>query len=95
MTLNYFVLYLFISSPKQSVNFKYKSKYRSLVFNIRDTKNGGLFRQILTSAVTPQKLATMTSDEMASKELAEWRQREGKKVRFMLLRFILLLENCI
>ncbi|KAA0186606.1 hypothetical protein HAZT_HAZT004743 [Hyalella azteca] len=62
-----------------SVNIKYKSRYRSLVFNIRDEKNGGLYRQILTGAVTPLKLATMTSDEMASKELAEWRQTQGKK----------------
>ncbi|XP_018025449.1 PHD finger protein 3 isoform X2 [Hyalella azteca] len=63
----------------KSVNIKYKSRYRSLVFNIRDEKNGGLYRQILTGAVTPLKLATMTSDEMASKELAEWRQTQGKK----------------
>lgn len=50
------------------------------MFNIRDTKNSGLFRKILNRTIPPERLANMTSEELASKELAEWREREEKKV---------------
>lgn len=30
----------------KDVNFKYKSKYRSFIFNLKDTKNKGLFRKV-------------------------------------------------
>ncbi|XP_066983453.1 death-inducer obliterator 1 isoform X3 [Macrobrachium rosenbergii] len=69
-------LFMFFS---KDVGFKYKSRYRSLLFNIRDTKNSGLFRKILNGTITPSNLAKMTSEELASKELAEWREREEKK----------------
>ncbi|XP_068211222.1 death-inducer obliterator 1-like isoform X2 [Palaemon carinicauda] len=69
-------LFMFFS---KDVGFKYKSRYRSLLFNIRDTKNSGLFRKILNGTIPPANLAKMTSEELASKELAEWREREEKK----------------
>ncbi|KAK7062950.1 Death-inducer obliterator 1 [Halocaridina rubra] len=69
-------LYLFFN---KDVGFKYKARYRSLLFNIRDAKNSGLFRKILNGTITPTNLAKMTSEELASKELAEWREREEKK----------------
>ena len=31
----------------KDVNFKYKAKYRSLMFNLKDVKNRGLFRKVL------------------------------------------------
>lgn len=71
---------MFFSISWQDVGFKYKSRYRSLIFNIRDTKNSGLFRKILNGTISPSNLAKMTSEELASKELAEWREREEKKV---------------
>lgn len=39
----------------KDVGQKYKSKYRSLVFNIKDGKNLGLFRQIAEKQITPGK----------------------------------------
>uniref|UniRef100_A0A131XSG6 Putative microtubule-associated protein futsch n=3 Tax=Ixodes ricinus TaxID=34613 RepID=A0A131XSG6_IXORI len=57
---------------------KYKSKYRSLVFNIKDTRNQGLFRKILKGKIAPDKLVRMTPEELASKELAKWRERENQ-----------------
>ena len=30
----------------KDVNFKYKAKYRSLMFNLKDEKNRGLFRKV-------------------------------------------------
>ncbi|XP_064480998.1 uncharacterized protein LOC135394261 isoform X2 [Ornithodoros turicata] len=57
---------------------KYKSKYRSLVFNIKDTRNQGLFRKIVRGKISPDKLVRMTPEELASKELARWRERENQ-----------------
>ncbi|XP_050428970.1 PHD finger protein 3 [Adelges cooleyi] len=60
------------------VDQKYKTKYRSLVFNIKDPKNLHFFKKIIFKWVTPSQLVRMTADEMASQELAEWRERENK-----------------
>ena len=62
----------------RDVGIKYKSKYRSLVFNIKDSKNNGLFRKIVRKEYTADHIVAMTADEMASKELKEWRQAELK-----------------
>ncbi|VVC29402.1 Zinc finger, PHD-type,Zinc finger, FYVE/PHD-type,Spen paralogue and orthologue SPOC, C-terminal,Zinc [Cinara cedri] len=60
------------------VDQKYKTKYRSLMFNIKDPKNLNFFKKIMFKWVTPYQLVRMTADEMASQELAEWRERENK-----------------
>lgn len=60
------------------VDQKYKAKYRSLMFNIKDPKNLNFFKKIMFKWVTPYQLVRMTADEMASQELAEWRERENK-----------------
>lgn len=60
------------------VDQKYKTKYRSLLFNIKDPKNLNFFKKIIYKWVTPYQLVRMTADEMASQELAEWRERENK-----------------
>lgn len=60
------------------VEQKYKVKYRSLLFNIKDPKNLNLSKKILFKWITPHQLVRMTPDEMASQELAEWRERENK-----------------
>ncbi|XP_070516432.1 death-inducer obliterator 1 isoform X2 [Cardiocondyla obscurior] len=57
---------------------KYKAKYRSLVFNIKDTKNLTLFRKIADYSLTPDAVVRLSPDEMASQELAEWREKETK-----------------
>ncbi|XP_055954851.1 titin homolog [Patella vulgata] len=62
----------------KDVGHKYRAKYRSLVFNIKDTKNNGLFRKILSGKIRASKLVQMSSTELASKELAEWRKMETK-----------------
>ncbi|XP_047353606.1 uncharacterized protein LOC124950662 isoform X1 [Vespa velutina] len=57
---------------------KYKAKYRSLVFNIKDTKNLTLFRKIADKSLAPDAVVRLSPDEMASQELAEWREKETK-----------------
>lgn len=62
----------------RDVGPKYKNKYRSLMFNIKDEKNSGLFRKIVEGKIAPKALVRMTPEEMASKELKQWRQAELK-----------------
>ncbi|XP_010217540.1 PREDICTED: PHD finger protein 3-like [Tinamus guttatus] len=57
---------------------KYKNKYRSLMFNLKDPKNNILFKKVLKGEVTPDHLIRMSPEELASKELAAWRQRENR-----------------
>lgn len=57
---------------------KYKSKYRSLLFNIKDLKNLTLFRKIVDSSISPQQLVRLSAEELASQELAQWREREAR-----------------
>lgn len=42
----------------------------------------GLFRKILNGHIKPGELVKMTPEELASKELARWREFEAKHVRF-------------
>ncbi|XP_054857307.1 PHD finger protein 3 isoform X2 [Eublepharis macularius] len=57
---------------------KYKNKYRSLIFNLKDPKNNILFKRVLKGEVTPDHLIRMSPEELASKELAAWRKRENR-----------------
>ncbi|RUS88140.1 hypothetical protein EGW08_004102, partial [Elysia chlorotica] len=57
---------------------KYRAKYRSLIFNIKDQKNKGLFRKILGGKISPDKLVLMSTEDLASRELAKWREQESK-----------------
>ena len=62
----------------RDVGPKYKNKYRSLVFNLKDEKNLGLFRKVVTRRIGPRALVAMTAEQLASRELKEWRQAEQK-----------------
>ncbi|XP_010529269.1 PREDICTED: transcription elongation factor TFIIS [Tarenaya hassleriana] len=48
-----------------------KLKYRSIMFNMRDGNNPDLRRKVLIGDVTPQRLLTMTAEEMASDQRKE------------------------
>lgn len=63
---------------KKECNQKYKVKYRSLIFNIRDRKNLTLFQKICEKTITPYRLVRMEPQEMASQALAQWRENENK-----------------
>ena len=57
---------------------KYHTKYRSLLFNIKDAKNETLWRKICEKKIAPSRLVQLSSDELASQELSSWRERETK-----------------
>ncbi|KAJ0182434.1 hypothetical protein K1T71_001803 [Dendrolimus kikuchii] len=62
----------------RDVGMKYKAKYRSLMFNIKDRKNLSLWQKICDRSITPHQLVRLSPEELASQELAEWRDQEAK-----------------
>jgi len=48
---------------------KYKNCVRSRVFNLKDSKNPMLSNNVMCGLISAEKLATMTSEEMASSEM--------------------------
>jgi len=58
----------------KSTNPKYKNQIRSRVFNLRDKKNPELRENVLCGTITEEKLAFMSSEEMASDEVKKQRK---------------------
>lgn len=63
----------------QATSCRYKTKYRSLLFNLRDPRNPDLFLKVVHGEVTPHGLVRMSSIQLAPKELACWRDQEEKR----------------
>lgn len=59
---------------------RYKSKYRSLMFNLKDPKNQGLFHRVLREEISLAKLVRMKPEELVSKELSMWKERPTRPV---------------
>ncbi|KAL9679563.1 hypothetical protein QQ045_017429 [Rhodiola kirilowii] len=55
------------------VNKKYKEKGRSLLFNLKDRSNPELREKVMSGEISPARLCSMSAEELASKELSEWR----------------------
>ncbi|CAK7343538.1 unnamed protein product [Dovyalis caffra] len=58
-------------------NGSQKLKYRSIMFNIKDQNNPDLRRKVLLGLVKPERLVTMSPEEMAS----EQRKRENNQIK--------------
>ena len=54
----------------QDTGMKYKNQIRSRVFNLKDKKNPGLRVNVLMGLISPEKLANMTAEEMASDDVS-------------------------
>ncbi|XP_032732940.1 SPOC domain-containing protein 1 [Lontra canadensis] len=63
----------------QATSCRYKTKYRSLLFNLRDPRNPDLFLKVVRGEVTPHNLVRMSSTQLAPQELARWRDQEEKR----------------
>merc|ERR1712029_613637 len=57
----------------KSTNPKYKNQVRSRVFNLKD-KNPSLRENVLCGVIAPERMAIMTSEEMASDEVKKQRE---------------------
>lgn len=62
-----------------STDGKYKSRLRSRISNLKDQKNPDLRRSVLCGNLSPQQIATMTAEDMASKELKMVRESLTKE----------------
>ncbi|XP_029105662.1 transcription elongation factor A protein 2 isoform X2 [Scleropages formosus] len=63
----------------KSTDMKYKSRLRSRISNLKDQKNPDLRRSVLCGNIPPERIATMTAEEMASAELKEMRKALTKE----------------
>jgi transcription elongation factor S-II len=63
----------------QNTDSKYKTRIRSRVLNLKDSKNPKLRESVRLGIITPDRLATMTSEEMASDELKSVRAKFTKE----------------
>ncbi|RXG68322.1 Transcription elongation factor S-II [Armadillidium vulgare] len=57
----------------------YKNRVRSRVYNLKDQKNHQLRENVLTGQITPKRLASMSSEEMASAEMKALRDKFTKE----------------
>uniref|UniRef100_A0A804PHS7 TFIIS central domain-containing protein n=1 Tax=Zea mays TaxID=4577 RepID=A0A804PHS7_MAIZE len=67
------------------VNKKYKEKGRSLLFNLKDKSNPELRERVLSGDIVPERLCSMTAEELASKELSEWRLAKAEEFAQMVV----------
>ncbi|XP_023248690.1 transcription elongation factor A protein 2 isoform X2 [Seriola lalandi dorsalis] len=63
----------------KSTDMKYKSRLRSRISNLKDQKNPDLRRNVLCGNISPQRIASMTAEEMASAELKQIREALTKE----------------
>lgn len=63
----------------RNTDMKYKNRIRSRVANLKDPKNPTLRSNFICGAVTAQKLAKMTPEEMASDEMKKIREKFVKE----------------
>uniref|UniRef100_A0A6E8VYQ0 Transcription elongation factor n=1 Tax=Anopheles coluzzii TaxID=1518534 RepID=A0A6E8VYQ0_ANOCL len=63
----------------KNTDMRYKNRVRSRVANLKDPKNPSLRANFVSGAITAQRLAKMTSEEMASDEMKHLRDRFVKE----------------
>ncbi|KAM7400385.1 hypothetical protein PAMA_004870 [Pampus argenteus] len=68
-----------VEAEFKNTDMKYKNRVRSRISNLKDVKNPNLRRTVLCGSVTPERMAKMTAEEMASDELKEMRKNLTKE----------------
>ncbi|XP_051151695.1 uncharacterized protein LOC127265757 isoform X2 [Andrographis paniculata] len=67
------------------VNKKYREKGRSLLFNLKDRNNPELRARVMSGEISPERLCSMSAEELASKELSEWRMAKAEELAQMVV----------
>ncbi|GFS35368.1 hypothetical protein Acr_00g0039410 [Actinidia rufa] len=67
------------------VNKKYKERGRSLLFNLKDRNNPELRERVMSGELPPERLCSMTAEELASKELSQWRIAKAEELAQMVV----------
>ncbi|KAG7519981.1 transcription elongation factor A protein 2-like isoform X1 [Solea senegalensis] len=63
----------------KSTDMKYKTRLRSRISNLKDQKNPDLRRNVLCGNISPQRIASMSAEDMASAELKQIREALTKE----------------
>ncbi|GCC28106.1 transcription elongation factor A protein 1-like isoform X1 [Chiloscyllium punctatum] len=71
---NILFFHLIVFQEMGNTDMKYKNRVRSRIANLKDTKNPNLRKNVLCGNITPEQIARMTAEEMASDELREIRK---------------------
>ncbi|KFM23162.1 PHD finger protein 3 [Auxenochlorella protothecoides] len=58
---------------------EYKTRYRTLQFNLKDPANPDLRGEVMAGRLAPEKLVTLSATELANKELTEYRRRKEEE----------------
>ncbi|XP_011623380.1 uncharacterized protein LOC18434265 [Amborella trichopoda] len=67
------------------VNKKYKEKGRSLLFNLKDRNNPELRERVTSGEIAPERLCSMSAEELASEELSQWRIAKAEELAHMVV----------
>ncbi|BFZ00123.1 hypothetical protein BsWGS_03162 [Bradybaena similaris] len=62
-----------------NTEMKYKNRVRSRVANLKDSRNPQLRQNVLIGLISAQKIASMSAEEMASKEMKQLREKLTKE----------------
>ena len=71
------------------VDKEYKAKFRSLSFNLSDTKNLELRNDVLSGAITVGRLITMSAEELASSSLKELRKQRAELLEKQVIKSVI------
>jgi len=63
----------------RNTSMKYKNRVRSRYSNLKDLKNTNLRNMVVRGHIKPEKIATMTAQEMASDELKKEREKMNEE----------------
>ncbi|XP_047322520.1 uncharacterized protein LOC124926357 [Impatiens glandulifera] len=67
------------------VNKKYKEKGRSLLFNLKDPSNPELREKVISGEISPERLCSMSAEDLASEELSQWRIAKAEELAQMVV----------
>ncbi|KAK3091263.1 hypothetical protein FSP39_018422 [Pinctada imbricata] len=70
---------LAIYAEFKNTDSKYKNRVRSRIANLKDKKNPKLREHVLLGLISPERMASMTAEEMASDALKELRAKLTKE----------------
>ncbi|XP_078671358.1 uncharacterized protein LOC144911306 [Branchiostoma floridae x Branchiostoma belcheri] len=68
-----------IFSEFKNTGTKYKNRVRSRIANLKDPQNPELRRRLVQGDITPQQMATMSAQEMASEEVKKFRRQVSEE----------------
>uniref|UniRef100_A0A915JJD0 TFIIS central domain-containing protein n=1 Tax=Romanomermis culicivorax TaxID=13658 RepID=A0A915JJD0_ROMCU len=63
---------MFVANKEEVHSPSYKQQFKALLVNLKEQHNQGFFRRILNGTLSPHKVATMSGQEMASRENSQW-----------------------